>query len=300
MKKIIALLLLLSLIFPVSAYDKNFETGCSYNYGYYEVDLLKKQNINSSSSKSSPNFNFLDELKFEELNKDNIESAKVALKKLNLQSKGLGYLEDACIAELNLFEKNDDVILHEYKVLIPYSRKNPRFYKRYNGVDFYSDLTSKSNITLKKMHFAKYDKLSKWLNNSISLGMTFSNVWSVTLAHTIANLSLPKNYKVHTSDWMDSYINMNPVNRAIYAKKDGKFVNLVNREFGKVRPYFIYHCNDATSSVPTVTIYYNYKDYPDANNNDNTSLLKLAKVIYDNDANPLNFRLEHIIGIRWR
>lgn len=236
-----------------------------------------------------------------EINKRNVEIARKGVLDLNLSDKNLYFIEEVCLAELEEIEKTPNCILNEYTVLIPQTKAStPSFYARYSGRDYYSSLTSRSNLTLSKNKFAKGEKIASWFDNVISLGLFFDNIWQISLIQTVAGASLPSNYSVHYSDWMDSHININPTNRAIYAKEGTTFVNLANREFGKVRPYFVYHCNDATATVPTVTFYYDYYDYPDVTSSNNSSLLYIAKNVYDTGANPVSIYLKNVVSIGWR
>lgn len=99
---------------------------------------------------------------------------------------------------------------------------------------------------------------------------------------------------------MESYINLNPTNRAIYAKKGTDYVNLVNQEYGPTRPYFVYHYNDATATTPTKTIYSSYVTYPDVTSSNNSSLLYVAGKIYDSGANAVSYRLKNLVDLKWR
>ncbi len=238
----------------------------------------------------------------EKAEKTNVEKAREALLELKLGEQGLSYIEEACLAELDELENDPNCTLNEYTVLIPKTRATtPSYYATYSGRDYYSSLTSMSNITLEKNNsFGAYNNLKEWSKNAISLGLCFSNVLQVTIPWTLITATYPSGYTLHTSDWMESYINLNPTNRAIYAKSGTNYINLVNREYGPTRPYLVYHYNDATSPVPTKTIYHNYTTYPDITSSNRDTILYVAKNIYDSGANAVSYKLKNIVDLKWK
>lgn len=241
------------------------------------------------------------EYDLERSEKSNVEMAREAVLELNLAERGLSYIEEACLTELEEIEKDSNCTLNEYTVLVPKTRAtNPSYYATYYGRDYYSSLTSMSNITLEKNNsFGAYNNLRDWSKNAISLGLCFSNVLQLTIPWTLITATYPSGYTLHTSDWMESYINLNPTNRAIYAKRGTSYVHLVNREYGPTRPYFVYHYNDATAIVPTRTIYASYKTYPDLTSSTRDSVLYVAKNIYDSGANAVSYKLQNIVNLKW-
>lgn len=252
---------------------------------------------------SSDTYSMYNTLSFEKIAKMNVEKARKAVLELNLSSQGLSYIEEACLAELDELALDSKCMLNEYIVLIPKVRSStPAFFATYYGRDYYTSVTSVSNITLtKNSSFGKYNNLKQWAQNIISLGLCFNDDLVVTIPWTLINSKLPSKYTVHTSDWMDSYINLNPTNRAIYVKEGSKYINVANREFGKVRPYFVYHYNDATAPSPTITVYSDYTTYPDATSgSERDSLLYVARAVYDSGANAVSFRLKNIVDLIWK
>lgn len=242
-------------------------------------------------------------LRFKEVAQMNVKKAREAVLELDLSSQGLTYIEEACLTELDALALDPDCLLNEYTVLIPKARSStPSYFATYYGRDYYTLLTSMSNITLmKNSSFGTYNNIKRWSQNAISLGLCFSNVLEVTIPWALITASLPSKYTVYTTDWMDAYINLNPTNRAVYVKDSTKYVNVVNREFGQVRPYFVYHYNDATSPSPTKTIYSNYTTYPDASSGTTRdSLLYVARATYDSGANPVSFNLRTIVDLLWK
>ncbi|MGO1470476.1 MAG: hypothetical protein ACTHW2_10685 [Tissierella sp.] len=266
-----------------------------YEYEYEEIQVLTSENNNSSA------LNIEKIRSIEEINKKNIEIAKRGVIELDLKSKNLEFIEEACLTELEQLENDTDVVLNEYTVLVPKQKAaTPTYFTKYKGRTYYSLVTSRSNQTVQKLKVSNKTKINSWLKNIASIGMMFDSSWVSTISGTVMSASLPSNYRVHNSDWADAYIQVNPKNRAIYAKKNGKFINLVNKEFGPVRPYVVYHANDATATKPTVTSWYSRKNYPNPTPGNSSDLLYNAKAIYDTGASPISFKLNKIVRLRWR
>lgn len=227
-----------------------------------------------------------------------IESAKAGVLALNLGELGLDALEDACLNELDAMAELEGVTLHEYTVLVPKNRAvSYTYYGTYNGVEFYTSLSSKKNITIEKNNFAPGQKLLQWSTNAINLVMAFANR-TVSLAWSAISANLPSNYTVHTSDWTDYYINMEPITRSIYAKSGSLYVNVYCREYGMFRPYFVYHYN-STSGTPTSTTAFAQQMYPDLDSTTSAAALSAAYQQYVNDG-FLNITMENTISFSWQ
>lgn len=260
---------------------------------YKEVPVLTAEN-----NVNAP----IEKYRSEEESQANVQIAKNGVLALNLDDIGLSYIEDACLAELEEISQDEDCVLNEYTVLVPKgeAKAAPSLYATYQGRDYYTTVTSKSNITLQKnKSFGSSSNLKKWSKNAISLALCFSKVTKANIAWSLVSAVLPSKYTVHTSDWTDAYITLNPTNRAIFVKNSTGYVNVVNREYGPVRPYLVYHYNNATSSSPTKTVYSKYTTYPDATGSSKTALLYNAKAVYDSGANALSFTMRNIVDLLW-
>lgn len=237
---------------------------------------------------------------YKELAKTNIEQARMGVLALNLDERGLSYIEDACLAELDTFLSDSECMLHEYTVLIPTARAStPQFYTTYKNTDFYTSLTSKSSFTVKKLNFGKYDTLVAWSQNAISLGLCFSTQLVYTLPWTLVNASLPSGYEIYTSDWTDAYITYKPTNRALYVKEGTTYKNVSNREYGDAHPYTVYHYNDVYSPTATLETSFPIRTYPDVTDSTNLSFLYVGWKIYESGANPVTYKLNNVVTLEW-
>ena len=74
------------------------------------------------------------EYDLERSEKSNVEMAREAVLELNLAERGLSYIEEACLTELEEIEKDSNCTLNEYTVLVPKTRAtNPSYYATYYG-----------------------------------------------------------------------------------------------------------------------------------------------------------------------
>lgn len=286
-----AIAMSLTLVLPVSAYENTTECDVLIDYDQITVFTAYTQDTiyqgvpkNSIANRSS-----------------NIKQARKAVLALNLSEQGYSYIESACLAELDELALDTSCILNEYTVLIPKTRATtPSYYATYNGVDFYTSITSKSNITIEKLKFGTYEKLAKWASLGINLTLSYSGAAVASYAWSLITSDLPiANYKVHTKDWVDCYININPTNRAIYTKDGTAYKNVANREYGLVRPYSVYHYNDATTATGTSETTFPSRTYPDVTTATRDDLLYVAYQIHSNNALPVNLLLKNIVGFRW-
>jgi hypothetical protein len=112
--------------------------------------------------------------------------------------------------------------------------------------------------------------------------------------------NLPTNYVVHQDDWIDCYGNINPINRAIYVKDGSDYKNVVNREYGFVRPYSVYHYNNANSPTGAAVTNFPEERYPDATGSMKDALLYNAYKVYTSEAAAVNFLLKNRVSFEWK
>lgn len=270
---------------PISQ-DVSADLSC-----YDEVVVFSEKNSRGSVSYDPT-------IGFESAAKNNVEQAIAGVKSLKLSEQGLSYLEESCLAELNEIALDPSCKLNEYSVLIPRST-TPSFYTTYRSTDFYTAVTSKSNITLQKNNIGTYEKLVKWASNLVNLTLSISGTMYTSLAWSALTASLPSNYQVHSSDWTDCYININPMNRALYVKEGTTYKNVANREYGTVRAYNVYHYNDATSATGAVTTNFPSVYYPDVTSSNNGNLLYTAYEVHRTGALAVNYLLKNQVAVNW-
>lgn len=268
--------------------NQDVSTGLS---SYDEVVVFSEKNSRGIVS-SDPT------IEFEKTAKYNVEQAIAGVKSLKLSEQGLSYLEEACLAELNDIALDPSCKLNEYSVLIPRST-TPTFYTTYKNTDFYTAVTSKSNITLEKNRFGTYNKLVQWASNLVNLTLSISGTVYTSLAWSALTPNLPSNYQVHSSDWTDCYININPINRALYVKVGTTYKNVANREYGTVRAYNVYHYNNANSTTGATTTNFPSVYYPDVNSSNNGNLLYTAYEVHRTGALAVNYLLKNQVAVNW-
>lgn len=278
-------------VLTVSATSSEVGALCELQ-NYEEVVVFSASNSHGLLS-TEPQRNF------EETAKNNVDRAIAGVLSLNLDAQGLSYIEDACLVELNEIALDSNCQLNEYAVLIPRSSATPSFYTTYQNTNFYTAVTSRSNLTIRKNNFGTYDKLSKWASNVISLTLSIAGTKYTSLAWSAVSASLPSNYEIHTTDWTDYYININPMNRALYVKEGTTYKNVANREYGTVRAYNVYHFNDANSSTGAKETNFPPVSYPDVTSSTNGSLLYTAYEVYRTGALAVNYLLKNQVSVQW-
>lgn len=85
------------------------------------------------------NFSTNGRIRSDEIIHSNIDKAISFVKGLNLDDKELGYIEDACLQELEIL-RTDNVLLQQYTVLTP--KNGLTFFGTLNGVQYYWTETS--------------------------------------------------------------------------------------------------------------------------------------------------------------
>lgn len=280
---ILTLSMCLSLTVPAFAIEKTFGSEID-NYEKYTISFIGVCSVESYSTNSQSN------------SESNYDAARDYVQSLKLEQQGFGYIEESCLEQLDEYEAMENCTLNEYTVLVPKTRAStPTYYGERYGVTYYSTLTSQANITLEKGQTAS-QRLGQWSMNLVTLALTFSGVSELSIPWSFISLSLPSKYTVHTEDFMDSYINLNPINRAIYVKEGTTYKNVYNVEHGLVRPYFIYHYNDASSVTPAEIRAIPESEYPEA---DKDSVMMVAGYTYSHGGNPLYTQLKNVVDLAW-
>lgn len=282
-----AIAMSLTLVLPVSAANSIVE--------YDEFANYEQITVFSAATEHAPQT-------FNAVSQDNFQLAREAVLNLNLEEQGFSYIESACLAELDELALDSNCILNEYTVLVPKNRAaTPSFYTTYRGVDFYTSVTSKSNVTIERLRFGTYEKLAKWASAGVSLALAFSGADVASYGWSLITADLPiSNYTVHTSDWTDCYININPTNRALYVKDGSTYKNVANREYGLTRPYNVYHYNNAAVPSGAVTTNFPSKTYPDVTTSTRDDLLYTAYQVHVSGAVAVNFLLKNVVSFRWK
>ena len=235
---------------------------------------------------------------------DRIQQAKDGVLALGLEEMGFGYIEDACLAELDAYAEDENVILEEYRVLIPKARaSSPVFIKTCRGYDFYCAFTSATSTLVNKKDFAKSSLLINWSQALANLAMCFgpSDValtvpW--TLLTSLSSL-MPSDYEVSSGDKLDCYARTYPTNRAFYIKEGSSYVLIFNRQFGNVNPYNVYHHTYAIDGNFTEEIHFDTVKYPDITSDKFDIWLELLSGYYEEGTYPTSLTIASLIDFKW-
>lgn len=233
---------------------------------------------------------------------DNINQAKAGVRALKLGKMGFDYIEEACLAELKEMEENEDVMLHEYTVLIPKARAvAPSYYTTYKGLEIYMQAASKSIQAYTKTEFAFSPTLIDWMLGTINLGLCFNKVKTLNISWALMSSlasAMTPGYEVHDGDWMDTEARVFPTNRAFYVKEGSSYKLVYNREYGQVYPSTTYNYNkihgdyNSTSKYDTVI-------YPDINASNRDNILTIIHGVYSTGSNPITLTIASQLTWDW-
>lgn len=225
---------------------------------------------------------------------DPFDVAIDAVKALNLAADGLGYIEEACLEELE-FKRDQGVELESYAVLVPKAAKaNPTYYGTYNNVDFYSSLVSLGNYGAKRQTYTNQDKIKSFLTGSANLVFcleTFANYavpW--TLLCNIASFPIDK--VVTSSPQLVAKVNINGTNRVIYTKSLGVYQKVYSWEFGNARPYAQFEHKNPFVTPSEFTYDGPLYTYKDLSGTDKQNVLRDAYNVYTSGIPAISYSLE--------
>lgn len=235
---------------------------------------------------------------------ERIQQAREGVLALGLEEMGLGYIEAACLAELDAYAEDENVILEEYRVLIPKTREaGPVFVKTCRGYDFYCAFTSANSSLVKKLDFAKGSQLINWSQALANLAMCFgpSNIaltvpW--TLLTSLSSL-MTSDYEVSSGDRLDCYARTHPTNRSFYIKEGSSYVLVFNRQFGNVSPYNVYHHTYAIDGKFTEEISFSTVNYPDITSDKFDTWLELLSGYYEEGTYPTSLTIASLVNFKW-
>lgn len=236
--------------------------------------------------------------------KTDFEIAQENILKLHLPERGLAYIESACLTQIETYENIPNCQLNEYIVLVPknLSMSTPTYLTTYKGTEFYTSVTSKSNITIKKIKFAFSNILDNWFSGLVNLAFCFGGSVEFTVPWALITSFLPsESYTVYKSDWIDSYININPTQRTLFVKDGNNYEAVYYNEFGPTHPYLVYHYNDATINDPAAIINLEKRSYPDIikHGTCDEKVLDIGRDIYLYGAMPLRLTIANAVGFQW-
>lgn len=151
-------------------------------------------------------------------NEEVIQKAKEYVWSLDLQSKGLGFIENSCIEELESYEGMDDGQILSYTVYTPKSDSPSIDDLTYLGTHqarkfytyFPSSMETKSNIKKDTR-----STLQKWADQVVSCFLVFQSVEVNAGWYVFQNMmGAPNDYTVKSAAFTESYCNLNIHTRA--------------------------------------------------------------------------------------
>lgn len=183
-------------------------------------------------------------------NDEVIQRAKQYVRSLDLQSRGLGFIEDSCIEELESYEGMDGAKILSYTVYTPKSNSPSidelKYFGTYQARKFYtyfpSSLEAKSNIKKDSKSI-----LQKWASNLVGCILVFQTM-EVNAAWTAFQIMMgaPRDYTVQRDAFTESYCNLNIRTRGIYTQYgNGDYDMVTSQQYAQTYPYMIFHPVDS-------------------------------------------------------
>lgn len=183
-------------------------------------------------------------------NEEVIQKAKEYVWSLDLQSKGLGFIENSCIEELESYEGMDDGQILSYTVYTPKSDSPSIDDLTYLGTHqarkfytyFPSSMETKSNIKKDTR-----STLQKWADQVVSCFLVFQSVEVNAGWYVFQNMmGAPKDYTVKSAAFTESYCNLNIHTRGVYTQYgNGDYDMVTSQQYAETYPYMIFHPVDS-------------------------------------------------------
>ena len=236
-------------------------------------------------------------------NNERIQQAKDGVLALELDEIGLGYIEEACLAELDKYAQKGNIVLEEYTVFVPKARASqPVFLATYGGYDIYSYFTSRGIYTTTKTMYDSDTDMGKWRKGLIDLAMCFVSSPVVSLQWTVVSSihGAPSDHQTYVGDWVECYARIYPTNRAFYVKEGDSFRNVYNREFGRVYPYTeYYYQNPSDASHPFDLVTMDSEVYSDINDSNRDAILGIVSGLASAPGIKVNHTIEQDVLFKW-
>ncbi len=189
------------------------------------------------------------------------QTAKEYVESLNLAAKGLGYIEDSCLEELDYYMTIEDAELTSYTVYTPkvnspktnaVIRSSPSlsgmvYFGSYNSRDFYVFYPSSGSFRTNYEKQTSSSILQEWIKNIVSCTVQFQDVQaSVVWSAFHLAMGTPNNYIVHDEAFTKSYCNLNTYTRGIYTLGgNNTYLLQTSQQYAMVYPYTEFHPVDS-------------------------------------------------------
>ncbi len=198
-----------------------------------------------------------------EIHLANVEAAREFVLSLNLPSQGLELIEEACLAELDMYEEAEDIVLESYTVLLP--SKMTRVAKpsglsllgTKNGRSFYYTLTSQSAYIAQNGTETNLRQLQNWADGALSMVLNFAPA-QITVPYTVFRtlFGMPTGWTVKTGSYAEYYVRIAPTTRNIYTEiSTNSWMHLLSNQTGTAEPYVVFHNTDTKYDASKTKIF---------------------------------------------
>ena len=214
------------------------------------------------------------------------EEAKAFVLSLGLADEGLGFIEEACLEELEAYSTMEDAQLISYTVHVP---KDPAdiaptasvpakytLFGTYGGRDFYFYYPSSASVITNICEQTNKAKLQQFMSGALNVLMVFADI-RVSAAWAI--LGVPSGYTVQVGAKLENYCQVDLYTRGIYTLYgNGTYQMVTSQQYGDVFPYMVFHTAKQPDYPPTYTKEFGYKGqvYSSKYKNSQASLCKEA------------------------
>lgn len=254
MKKILSLLLVLTMVFSLSSTSFAAAGDSVPASGEEEIDnFYEKYTIDFSSNIET----YTAEYSPENANEQNIEKAKDYVMSLNLSTSGLQAIEDACLSHLNVLEDELNKVsgtLCSYSVLVPRNRAlSYTYYGSYSGKDFYYAYYDEYTYSLEKSNDYNTDMMKHWISGVVNAVLLLPHIPTLATIswNVFSAMGIPQKYEINNSAYTKRYAIVDISSRGIYwtqGSSTSTYKLVYEDEKGLVTPSFLFYPVD--SSLP--------------------------------------------------
>lgn len=248
-KRIISVLLVLALVLSIPVYAAEVGSTDSNVAEYEEFTIEFDIEPIAYSTRS-----ITGQENLQNRDSENTEKAKNFVKSLNLPKQGYGYIEEACLQNLEELEEQDGV-LTSYSVLLPRAATaTPSYVGSQGGISFYYGKYSNYTKTLETKKYTNRDKMQLWINGAANMVLSILDK-EISVPFTIFSSVIDATgYTVHSGAWTDYYLIVNADCYGYYTYANSSYKLCYSCETGRARPYFVFHTNDINNPGGNCTV----------------------------------------------
>lgn len=239
-KRMISMLLALALVLsiPVCAVEVVSSNSDTDEYEEFTIEFDIEPVTYSTRSVDALQNDLRDQ------DSENTERAKDFVRSLELSERGFGYIEEACLQNLERLEEQAGV-LTSYSVLLPKTAMaTPTYVGSQGGISFYYGKYSNYTKTLETKKYTNREKMQLWINGAANLVLSFLRE-EIAIPFTVFSSVIDAtSYIVHSGAWTDYYLTVAADCYGYYTYVNSSYKLCYSCETGRARPYLIFHTND--------------------------------------------------------